>query len=275
MNILFVGQTGIVGSKFVDRFHNSHNLFLVSSSKSNFKNNLGYDLSDLNRCYDLKKNLPKSIDYVINFAGNKNIEDCEINPKKCYQSNFFLVKNLITVFNKSCLIHLSTDYVFDGLQGNYTINSIPNPSTVYGKSKFEAENYIKLHCKNYTIVRASAIYHNNSSFIKFIISRIENSKFVEAYEDVLFSPTYLNDLISSIDSVLKNGCDNSVIHVCDNIISRYDFACKVSIQLVGNHDLIRKTKNPNKSVFFPNLSLIDSGFINKLTTSKNLSIEFN
>ena len=86
---------------------------------------------------------------------------------------------------------------------------------------------------------------------------------------------YLNDLISSIDSVLKNGCDNSVIHVCDNIISRYDFACKVSIQLVGNHDLIKKTKNPNKSVFFPNLSLIDSGFINKLTTSKNLWIEFN
>src|SRR5690606_37549958 len=100
-------------------------------------------------------------DYCINCAAYTNVEQAEKTPDLAYKVNAEAVKSLAEVCKEyeTTLIHISTDYVFDGEKEiPYTIKDLPNPINEYGKSKLLGEQYVQEILQNYFIVRTSWLY---------------------------------------------------------------------------------------------------------------------
>ena len=94
---------------------------------------------------------------IINCAAMTNVDACELNQKQCWDVNVNGVKHLVMRFQiRDSFIHLSTDFVFDGEDGPYNENDIPNPLHYYAKSKLESEKRRKL--LNWSIARTIIIY---------------------------------------------------------------------------------------------------------------------
>jgi dTDP-4-dehydrorhamnose reductase len=105
------------------------------------------------------------------------------------------------------LIHISTDYVFDGTKNEpYKEDDEPNPLSVYGSSKLEGEEKIKTVFDDYVIIRTSWMYSEyGSNFLRNIIAKGRDSEFVEVVDDQFGSPTYARDLANCIiDIIIKS-----------------------------------------------------------------------
>lgn len=97
-------------------------------------------------------------DYCINCAAYTNVEQAEAKPEKAFLVNAEGVKNLAQVCksHKVTLVHISTDYVFDGSKSTpYRIDDLPNPINEYGKSKLRGEQFIHEQLEEYFIIRTS------------------------------------------------------------------------------------------------------------------------
>jgi dTDP-4-dehydrorhamnose reductase len=99
-------------------------------------------------------------DAVIHTAAMTNVDECELNPEACRIQNVEAVKNVIAACEKTGahLIHLSTDFIFDGKDGPYDEMAIPNPISIYGQSKLDAENLVMAASCPWSIVRTVLVY---------------------------------------------------------------------------------------------------------------------
>ncbi|MCC8173111.1 MAG: dTDP-4-dehydrorhamnose reductase [Odoribacter sp.] len=175
------------------------------------------------------------IDTIVNCAAYTAVDKAEEEPEKAYLLNRDGVANLAWAAAKTdcLLIHISTDYVFDGLAKEpYTEKSRTNPKTVYGKSKLEGEKaVINSNCL-YVIIRTSwlySIYGNN--FVKSIRKKAEELGELNVVNDQLGTPTLADDLAQAIvdiiadpDVVDKEG----IYHYSDEgVCLWYDFAVEI------------------------------------------------
>lgn len=106
-------------------------------------------------------------DAIINCYDFNDIEECEKNPEKAYKINAIIARNLAICSRKigARFIHLSTDNVFGEERDKpYAEFDVPNPTSVYGKSKFEGENFIKSLGQKYFIVRTGYTYDSKHSY---------------------------------------------------------------------------------------------------------------
>lgn len=269
MNVLILGHTGAVGTALVPSLSIKNKTYLVSRSTSSFAER-GFDFSKIEEALEASLLLHKKIDVIINLAGCKDIKWCERNPKECYAANVQVVENLLSVFPESYLIQLSTDYVFAGNEGLHKWNSVRFPKSLYGKSKKLAEDILIQKSDRYSIIRAAAIYHENSSFLQFVRDSLESRIKVQAYSNVSFSPTSLEHLKSVIQFCIINSTEKRIVHVCDEPLSRFDFASKVCMLLGYDASCIESAKVTNDSVLFNNLAMIDSGLVKRKSTEQNL-----
>ena len=114
-----------------------------------------------------------SPDVIINLAALTNVDLCESNPRLAHAINFQGVKNLVNTF-KGSIIHISTDYVFDGKLGQYKENDIPNPINVYGFTKLEAEKLLFKKSKKSLIIRTNVLYDYQKKSPYFFKNFISN-----------------------------------------------------------------------------------------------------
>ncbi|WP_108245613.1 dTDP-4-dehydrorhamnose reductase [Muricauda brasiliensis] len=124
-----------------------------------FKKSKELDIADGDRLQDTFEN--EHYDFCINCAAYTNVEQAEKYPDLAYQVNAKGVKNLAEVCKKhhTTLIHISTDYVFDGKKDSgYTVEDKTNPINVYGKSKLAGEKFIQQIQPNHYIIRTSWLY---------------------------------------------------------------------------------------------------------------------
>ncbi len=143
----------------------------------------------------------KNYDYCFNFAAYTNVEQAEIDTKKCFEINAEAVKKLaeLTAQHHTALVHISTDYVFDGQKKTpYTETDIPHPLNQYGKSKLEGEKWAALNPIHY-IIRTSWLYSSfNRNFVKTVLQLAQNKDTLQLVNDQTGSPTYAPDLIDFI-----------------------------------------------------------------------------
>ena len=153
-NILITGANGQLGSECRD--------LSVKYRKYNFFYIDRYDL-DITK-YALVEDylIRNKITFIINCAAYTQVDKAECDVEVAYSVNHLAVSNLarISKKNKIGLIHISTDYVFDGMMHKpYVESDKPNPQSVYGKSKFEGEKSIqKINPPNSIIIRTSWVY---------------------------------------------------------------------------------------------------------------------
>lgn len=149
--IIVTGSNGLLGQKVTDLSIQDSEIELIATSVGPNRHNLkdGYtyeelDVLDLDRFNELVARYQP--DSIIHTAAMTNVDACEAERAKCYALNVQSVKNLVDVCQRRDiqLIHLSTDFIFDGEDGPYTEEAEPNPLSYYGETKLESELILKI-----------------------------------------------------------------------------------------------------------------------------------
>jgi dTDP-4-dehydrorhamnose reductase len=130
-----------------------------------------------------------------------NVDVCEKEQEKCYELNVAAVNTLIQICQQYNirLIHLSTDFIFDGLNGPYSETDKPNPLSFYGKSKWEAEQLLINSSCSFAIIRTIIVYGvanemSRSNIVLWAKAALENGEEICVVDDQWRMPTLAEDL---------------------------------------------------------------------------------
>jgi dTDP-4-dehydrorhamnose reductase len=181
-------------------------------------------------------------DTVINTSAYHRVDDCEDHDEEAFAVNVFGVKNLCVACKEadSALVHISTDYVFDGNKGKpYTEADIPNPGTVYGISKLAGEEYVKSMLKKYLLIRTCGLYgvagclgKGGGNFIESMLKLAKQKPVIRVVGDQVVSPTYTLDLARKINQLIRTE-HYGLYHIANKgSCSWYEFAKKI-FELTG------------------------------------------
>lgn len=182
----------------------------------------------------LEKN---SVTHVINCAGYTQVDQAEIEPDLAYAINAEGPKLLAQACkrHKCHLIHISTDYVFDGRSDSpYKETAACHPLSVYGKSKLLGENNIQDNCQNYSIIRTSWLMgQDGRNFVRTMMEKMSSEESLRIVNDQVGRVTFCKDLSEAILNHLLDF--QGVIHFANQEeISWYELAKEVFLQLKEN-----------------------------------------
>jgi len=195
-----------------------------------------------------------SFDYVINCAAYTNVEQAEKEPEKAFVVNTYGAKNLAQICKEKniVLIHISTDYVFDGSKGKpYTEEDRTNPINEYGKSKLLGEQYIQECAHKYFIIRTSWLYSQfGKNFYKTILQKSATEKKLSITTSETGTPTNANDLAEFIIAIIKSTSSKYGIYHFSNLgeSTWYDFAYEI-VKVSNKVDVINIEKADNYPTF--------------------------
>ncbi len=202
---------------------------------------------------------------VINTAAWTDVPGCEKNDKKAFEINAVGVKYVAAACQNvgAKLVHISTDYVFDGRQRMpYTENDIPRPLNAYGISKLAAEYYIESILPRHQIVRTSGLYGihecvgKKTNFVETMLRLGQEGGLVRVVDDEVLTPTYAFNLAEQIRSLAE--CEEyGIFHSTNHgSCSWYEFArqifkmadMKVNLEKTSIRDYPSSVKRPAYSV---------------------------
>ncbi|MCL4546422.1 MAG: dTDP-4-dehydrorhamnose reductase [Deltaproteobacteria bacterium] len=222
--IAIIGSTGMLGIDV--------NVALKDENAAihNF-NSINLDITELNNVMNaLIKFKP---DYIINCAAYTNVDLAETEKDKADKVNHIGALNLAIASKEvnARLIHISTDYVFNGLKkAPYNENDDVNPVNEYGLSKLKGENAIKDSKASYIILRTEWLYgKNGKNFVNTILKLTDTKKSIEVVDDQFGSPTYTKDIAFAIRDIIANDKGNNGIYNITNAgyASWYEFAAEI------------------------------------------------
>ena len=197
MKILITGSNGMLGHDLIETLKDSHELVLTTSKTLDIT-----DKDSTIKC--IKENRP---DVVINSAAYTDVDGCETNQDLAYAVNGEGVRNLALGCREvDCpLVHVSTDYVFDGTARNpIEEDGEIGPISVYGKSKLKGEEAIEEILDKYFIVRTAWLYGiNGKNFPKTMLELAENHPEITVVYDEVGTPTYTPDLAYGISQLIE------------------------------------------------------------------------
>lgn len=226
MNVLVIGKNGQIG-RYLNNYLGFTECNVIYTDRLDLEI---LDRENINRVFNWF--LP---DVVINVAAYTDVKQSEINPKNAFSVNSDAVHNIVQGCKAvgASLIHVSTDYVFDGVTTHaYTENDRPNPVNHYGRSKYEGERIIVESGINYFILRTSWVFSEfNSNFLKTMILNAEQSTILKVVADQVGNPTFAGDVAEAIAlmvSSLKGKRFQSIYHFCGGpSCSWYEFAREI------------------------------------------------
>jgi len=178
----------------------------------------------------------KNIDYIVNCAAYTAVDKAEDDVELCYKINRDAVGNLAKAASgKAKIIHVSTDYVFDGqAKYPYKETDATNPQSVYGKSKKAGEDILLENCKDCIIIRTAWLYSSfGGNFVKTMMRLGKEKDTLNVVADQIGSPTYAADLAKAIMDIIvfceKNHSFPAGIYHYSNesVCSWYDFTLKI------------------------------------------------
>ncbi len=197
--VLVTGASGQLG-KCIQKIaakENAIDWLFVDSSEIDITSNC-----DLNMCFGNKQ-----IDYCINCAAYTNVEKAETDKDKAFEINAEAVKNLAEICKKhsTILIHISTDYVFDGTSTiPYKEKDKPNPINVYGASKLKGEQYIQSIIGYHFIFRTSWLYSEyGHNFYETILNKAAENATLNITTAQKGTPTNANHLAELLVQIIK------------------------------------------------------------------------
>ena len=154
------------------------------------------DITDIEKVREFVKD--KNITLIINCAAYNNVDKAEDEPELCKKLNTYAPRDLAIVAKEigADYITYSTDFVFDGeKKAPYTEEDIPNPLSIYGKSKYEGEKEVFKVKSDSFVVRTSWVFGiANNNFNKQVINWSKSKDELSIVDDQISSPTYSKDL---------------------------------------------------------------------------------
>lgn len=227
INILVTGSNGQLGSeiKFLSDKYPDYKFLFTDIDELDIT-----EYQDVNNFF-----LKNSINYIINCAAYTAVDKAEQDTDNARYINVNAVKYLSQIARKynAFLIHISTDYVFDGKNYKpYTENDPICPTSAYGKTKAEGEAEIKIHTDKAIIIRTSWLYSSyGHNFVKTIIKYGKERGKLNVVFDQVGTPTYAADLAKTILDIIPKLHSKNCIDIYhfsnEGVCSWYDFAKEI------------------------------------------------
>jgi len=226
MNILVTGSKGQLGSEIQELASEyAYNFFFTD------RNNL--DITDVNAIKTFAEK--NAINAIVNCGAYTAVDKAETDEVNANAVNHLAVSNLAQIAKEKniILIHVSTDYVFDGKNFKpYTEDDTTNPNGVYGKTKLDGENALKeINPPNAVIIRTSWVYSSyGANFVKTMLRLGKEKESLGVIYDQVGTPTYARDLAKAILDILPN-IKNEKVEIYnysnEGVLSWYDFAKEI------------------------------------------------
>ncbi len=207
MKILITGSNGLLGQKLTTLLEKDSSIITIATSRGanrikGLSSQVIYESMDITN--------PKQIDAILNqyrpdavihTAAMTQVDECEQNKDLCWELNVTAVKNIVQACenHNAFLLHLSTDFIFDGKNGPYREEDIPSPISYYGESKLEAEKIIQASNIKWAIARTVLVYGiaqdmSRTNIILWVKNNLENGKQIRVVNDQWRTPTLAEDL---------------------------------------------------------------------------------
>jgi dTDP-4-dehydrorhamnose reductase len=270
MKLLITGSNGLLGQKIVKQCLKNGIAFLATSKGENrnpecpLKNYHSMDICNSGEINEtINMYLPT---HVIHTAALTNVDYCELNPDECQSVNVGSVEKLLLAC-KTNQIHfqfLSTDFVFDGLKGNYSEEDAVGPLSVYAKSKVDGENLLKdSDFLNWSIVRTIIVYGNahnlsRSNIVLWAKSALAKGDELSIVDDQFRAPTWADDLAWACIEICKrnkigtfhiSGPETmSIYQLVERIAKHFGFSAE-SLKRSSSLDLSQPAKRPPHTGF--------------------------
>ncbi|MDN3604018.1 SDR family oxidoreductase [Belliella kenyensis] len=280
--ILITGANGLLGQKLVDLISKDENYDLIPSGlgKSRFPtswqidNWVTLDICKEDQVMDTFEKLRP--DFVIHTAAMTKVDQCEDHKEKCRELNIHAVQNLVDACSKykTHLIHLSTDFIFDGQNGPYHEDDKANPVNFYGWTKLEAENIILKSSIDAAIVRTVLVYGiandmSRSNIILWVKDSLEKGKHIQLVNDQVRTPTLAEDLALGCFLIVKHNAKGVYNISGKDVLTPYQMALATADFFQLDKTLIlesnstkfqQKAKRPMKTGFFIDKAVKDLGY---------------
>lgn len=223
------------------------------------------DITDLDRLHQFV--LDKPLSWIINCSAYTAVDLAEDEPELAFRINADGPGNLAEIArNKGAkLIHISTDYVFDGAkEGAYVETDFPNPLSVYGRSKYQGEVNVQRTVQEFFLLRTSWLYgKQGNNFVSTMLRLFNERHKVHVVGDQYGSPTYAPDLADVLIKIVTLNSDiYGIYHYANGSkVSWYNFACEiyhmakkkgfltqeVIIEMIATKDYKTKVQRPRNS----------------------------
>ena len=226
INVLVTGSKGQLASCIKDLENQYENINFIYTDYQ------GLDVCNRNQLKTFFET-QLNINYCINCAAYTAVDKAETEAEKAFEINAIGAKNLALVCNEfdTTLIHVSTDFVFDGEKTEpYIETDAAKPISVYGASKLQGELEIQKAIEKYFILRTSWLYskHGNN-FMKTMLRLAETRDEISVISDQIGTPTYAGDLAEVILEIIntKSTCFGVYHYSNEGAISWYNFAAAI------------------------------------------------
>ena len=221
--IWLIGNKGMLGTDVEILLKNEGMDYIASDQE--------IDISNIDELQKFAQSKP--ITWIVNCAAYTAVDKAEDEPELAFKINAEGPENIATVAKQisAKLIHISTDYVFDGTKEDaYTETDIPNPLGVYGASKLLGEDNIKKSLNDYFILRTAWLYgkHGNN-FVYTMLRLFKERDEIRVVGDQHGTPTFAQDLAQVILKIMQiNSKAYGIYHFTnEGKTTWYDFACQI------------------------------------------------
>jgi dTDP-4-dehydrorhamnose reductase len=257
--ILITGASGQLG-RALDRLllkKNCDEIYRTDAYSSEDGRVKALDITDEEAVSKLVNSIKPDI--IINCAAMTAVDLCESEQDKAYKINALGPKYLAEAASEvgAKLVHISTDYVFDGQASEpYTESSEPNPVSVYGKTKLAGDKFVMEACRKYFILRTAWVYGEGKNFVKTMLRLAENGGKIRVVSDQYGTPTSALELARAVIFLMETDSYGIYNATCEGSTSWYEFALaifkeagkKAEVEPITSAEYPTPTKRPIYSI---------------------------
>lgn len=253
--ILITGSNGLLGQKLSDIYLAQNEVIWLATGRGEnrhpAKGKMPYAQMDICNEEEVNEVLESfKPDVVIHTAAMTQVDDCEFEKEACVALNIDSVAHLARKSSELNfrLVHLSTDFIFDGTKQMYTETDEPNPLSYYGWSKLEAEKRVQELAKDYAILRTVLVYGkvadmSRSNIMLWAYNTLKDKKAAKVVDDQFRTPTLAEDL--ALGCVLAAGANEIGVYniAGPDYLSIYELVTKIAHMYNFSMDLIEKVSS--------------------------------
>jgi len=252
MKILITGANGLLGQKLITLLSQDNAVHLIATAHKPLVTPLTrgdfYEV-DISKREQLEKVVVQTQpNVIINTAAMTNVDRCETERDACWLANVKAVQYLVDVCGQHTihLIHLSTDFIFDGKEGPLDETATPDPVNYYGESKLAAEKLIQQSKISWCIIRTVLVYGvstdmSRSNIVLWVKKSLEEGKNIQVVNDQYRTPTLAEDLAMGCYLAAKKKT-TGIFHISGkDFLTPYDIALKTASFFKLDQSLIKST----------------------------------
>jgi len=264
--VLVTGSNGLLGQKLVQLLLTDSDYQLIATARGANRlpenKNYTYVSMDITNEGEVAKTIAEhKPDFIIHTAAMTNVDQCETEREACWKQNVDAVKYLVEAAekNNAFLIHLSTDFIFDGKEGPYTEKAKGAPLSYYGDSKLAAEEIVFASNIKWAIARTVLVYGiahdmSRSNIILWVKKSLEDGKNINVVDDQFRSPTLAEDLAMGCYLIMKREATGIFNISGKDFLTPYEMAIKTA-------DFFKLDKTDSSKFKQPAVRPLRTGFV--------------